>query len=202
VFADHLLSAKRLVAAWRVLVGVWAPKRWDLSLAALSQYTTPAIPPESPWVQKTGTPLIVEEPPVTFVRRQRPPTRRVIRHVLRARAEAAKSLATFFDHLDKAGNVKKVKASLHLARVYGWVDEGDDATTGVDVPKESLGWRHTREVVSFLRHRGAKVASLQRGIEAEWVALGSDGETFPVDGSENSREDETSRDEDVVLVPL
>jgi len=143
----------------------------------------------------------MEEPPVTLVRKQRPPTRRVIRHVLRSRAEAAKSLATFFDQLDKGGQAKKVKASIHLARVYGWVDEVDDTTSdvemdqGVAVPKEPCGWRHAREVVSFLRNRGAKVASLQRDIEGEWAATSSDGETPPIDGSE------TSRDEDVIFVP-
>jgi len=49
--------AKRLIAAWRILVGVWAPKQWDLSLAALSQYTTPETPPDNPWIdrQKTQT---------------------------------------------------------------------------------------------------------------------------------------------------
>lgn len=201
---DNYEHAKRLVAAWRVLVGVWTPKRWDLSLAALSQYTTPATPAENPWVQKTRetiAPPTMEEPPVTLVRKQRPPTRRVIRHVLRSRAEAAKSLATFFDQLDKGGQAKKVKASIHLARVYGWVDEVDDTTSdvemdqGVAVPKEPCGWRHAREVVSFLRNRGAKVASLQRDIEGEWAATSSDGETPPIDGSE------TSRDEDVIFVP-
>jgi glycerol-3-phosphate O-acyltransferase/dihydroxyacetone phosphate acyltransferase len=184
------ISAKRLVAAWRVLVGVWAPKSWDLPLAALSQYTTPATPPENPWIQKTKQTIpTVEEPPVTSVRKRRPPTRRVIRHVLRARAEAAKSLATFFDQLDKGGETK-VKASIHLARTYGWVDG-----TAAEGDNEPLGWRHAKEVLFFLRKKGAKVASLQRGIEGEWAALNSDGEISFVDGSENSR------DEDVVYVP-
>ena len=185
------------MAAWRVLVGVWAPKRWDLPLAALSQYTTPAIPAENQWIQKTNetiAPPTVEEPPVTSVRKRRPPTRRVIRHVLRARAEAAKSLATFFDQLDKGGETKKVKASIHLARTYGWVDNVDNTVTEEEVSEEPLGWRHAREVLSFLRERGAKVASLQRGIEGEWAALNSDAETSLVEGSE------TSRDEDIVFV--
>jgi hypothetical protein len=111
---------------------------------------------------------------------------------LRARAEAAKSLATFFDQLDKGGETK-VKASIHLARAYGWVDNVDGTAAGGD--NEPLGWRHAREVLFFLRKRGAKVASLQLGIEGEWAALNSDGEISFVDGSENSR------DEDVVSVP-
>ena len=186
------------MAAWRVLVGVWAPKRWDLSLAALSQYTTPATPAENPWVQKAITPT-VDEPPVMSVRKRRPPTRRVIRHVLRSRAEATTALASFFDQLDKGGEDKKVKASLHLARVYGWVDKVDDTAVKVNQrpedPEQPVGWRLAKEVIFFLRRRGAKVASLQHGIEGEWAALSSDGEASPPEGSE------TSRDEDIVFVP-
>jgi len=196
---DNYEHAKRLMAAWRLLVGVWTPRSWDLSLAALSQYTTPAIPAENPWIQqKTPQSIVspvVQEPPVTAARKRRPPTRRVIRHVLKSRAEAAKSLATFFDQLDRGGEGRKVKASIHLARMYGWVDEVDDKAAGVEAPEEPLGWRHAREVVSFLRKKGAKVASLQRGIEGEWAALSSDGDNSFVDGSENSK------DEDIIFVP-
>jgi len=119
--------------------------------------------------------------------------------VLRSRAEAAKSLATFFDQLDKGGEAKKVKASLHLARTYGWVDKMEDIVASVDQvvegPKELVGWRHAKEVVSFLKKRGAKVASLQHDIEGEWAALNSDGEVSLVDSSE------TSRDEDMISAP-
>jgi hypothetical protein len=183
------------MAAWRLLVGVWAPKRWDLSLTALSQYTTPATPAENPWITKTKQtviPPVVDEPPVTAPRKRRPPTRRVIRHVLRSRAEAAKSLATFFDQLDKGGENKKIKASIHLARIYGWVDDEDEH--GAEDLEGLSGWRYASEVLSFLRTRGAKVASLKRGIEGDWAALSSDGETSFVDGNE------TSREEDLVFV--
>lgn len=201
---DHqYFSAKRLVAAWRVLVGVWTPKRWDLSMAALSQYTIPARPADNPWVERTKqvvAPPTAEEPPVNSPRKRRPPTRRVIRHVLRSRAEAAKSLATFFEQLERDDS-KQVKASLHLAKLYGWVDKVDESVVkaetddGVQAPTEPLGWRRAREVLGFLRKRGAKVASLQHGIEGEWAALSSDGELSPGELSE------TSRDEDMVFVP-
>jgi glycerol-3-phosphate O-acyltransferase / dihydroxyacetone phosphate acyltransferase len=88
-------SGKRLAATWRVLIGVWVPKRWDLSLAALSQYTTPRIPPANPWIDRplkaaaAVVPAAVEEPPVQAPpNRKPPPPRRMMRHVLRARAEA------------------------------------------------------------------------------------------------------------------
>ncbi|KAI0821676.1 glycerol-3-phosphate-acyltransferase [Trametes gibbosa] len=50
---DNYERAKRLVAAWRVLVGVWAPRKWDLSLSAVAQYTVPRIPPENPWIERS-----------------------------------------------------------------------------------------------------------------------------------------------------
>jgi hypothetical protein len=203
---DYYENAKRLMAAWRVLVGIWAPKRWDLSLTALSQYTIPTTPTpgDNPWVQRADTPSVppsTDETPVKAARKRRPPTRRIIKHVLRSRAEAVKSLAAFFEQLEKGGEAKKVKATLHLARVYGWVDkvastpvEGD-MNGGTQTPKQPLGWRHAREVVTFLRKRGAKVASLEHSIEAEWAALSSDAESLHIDGSE------TSKDDDVVFVP-
>lgn len=175
-------------------MGVWAPKRWDLTASALLQYTTPVTPAANPWVDRApevvaGTPAS-EEPPVKSARKRRPPTRRIIRHVLRARAEAAKSLATFFQHLECQGQGKKVRASVHLARIYGWVDEAPKTmpATGVEFPAEPVGWRRATEVLAFLKQRGAKVASLSQGGEAEWAALSSDGESSPYDARENTSE--------------
>lgn len=131
-------SFKRVIAAWRVLVGVWAPKRWDLSLVALSQYTTPLIAQESRWVDRSGrscTPVELPvvplqqaqkttEPPAPVVvvptkKRKRPEARRIMRHVLRA-------LASFFGALEAAGEGKCV-VCVHLARRFRWVvDSGDD----------------------------------------------------------------------------
>ncbi|KAJ8078021.1 hypothetical protein PM082_000223 [Marasmius tenuissimus] len=210
---DNYEHAKRFIAAWRILIGVWAPKRWDLSLTALSQYTTPAIPKENPWVDKHKTsnstradassadestparkvphvlppsPELVlpreREPPVTTRPRRRPPTRRIMRHVLRSRLEAIKSLASFFEQLERAGDRSKlkVKASRHLAQIYGGL-EGGATRFGSDDDvhhHEEQGWRYATEVMAFLRKRGAKVPSLKHraGTEEEWAALSSDGE--------------------------
>lgn len=49
---DNYEHAKRLMTAWRVLVGVWTPKKWDISVAALKQYTVPETPPENPWIDR------------------------------------------------------------------------------------------------------------------------------------------------------
>ena len=198
-------SGKRLVAAWRVLVGVWVPKRWDLSLAALSQYTTPATPKENPWIDRpktpsqnsgTSTPRSVvtsapsndsdmDEPPVKIRSKRRAPSRRLVRHVLRARVEAVKSLSSFFDDLQQCPRGTQLLASVHLARTYGQVvQRGINEATGLP---ESEGLRNVYEIIGFLTQRGAKIPTLKQASgETEWAALLSEGE-----GEGNTTIDET-----------
>ncbi len=174
---------KRVAAAWRVLIGVWAPMNWEYSLTALAQYTATPIPPANPWITRKPVPLGGDgtEPPVSPqpYRARRPRSGRVMRHVLRARAEASRSLASFIAQLETGPADKRVRASVHLARVYGGVESASGASD-ISSTAESLptfiGWRHAREVVSYLRGHGAKIAALERGIEVEWVAQNSDGE--------------------------
>ncbi|KAF8798742.1 glycerol-3-phosphate-acyltransferase [Phlegmacium glaucopus] len=180
IIDGKLCSAKRFVAAWRVLVGVWAPKRWDLSLTALSQYTKPPMPPANPWIDRPRTPnntsvtdekvggkteskrqeeVIVENRPP-----RRPPSRQLVRHVLRSRVEAMNALAGFFDQLACAGAGKQVKASPHLAKRFGGRTSSDEE-----------GWRYGAEVMTFLQKRGANIPTLRQGpLEDEW-ALSSEG---------------------------
>lgn len=183
---DHYERAKRLLAAWRVLVGVWTPKSWDLAGPALGQYTTPFIPPENPWVQPRANPdepapSAVLSPPHRGKHRRKTPSRRLIRHVLRARAEAVRVLVTFIAHIEKgAPEERRVKSSRHLAELHGNGEEG---------------WRNGREVIAFLKKRGATIAGLEETIrfEGEWV-----GETVSSDW-----EGETSdaREDDLVWIP-
>lgn len=203
------------MATWRVLVGVWAPKKWDMSLAALKQYTTPLTPPESPWVTRvkngqakaststlestpTPTPALAPSDRDAKGRRRHPPSRRLVRHVLRARAEAARALASFFAQLEKS-DATRVRASAHLARLYGGtidvaVVAHEPTSEGVAVRREVTGWRSAREVVAFLRQRGAKIASLEHEIEGDWAALSSDGEG-------DSSDTVPDKDEDIIWVP-
>lgn len=182
-------SMKRVAATWRVLLGVWAPKKWEYSLTALAQYTATPIPPTSEWITgktKVTVNCVAPEPPVSPqpYRARRPRSGRVMRHVLRARAEALRSLASFIAQLEASPADKRVRASVHLARVYGGVESpaGASDTNSVDEsPPEPIGWRHAREVVSYLRGHGAKIAALKQGIEADWAALNSDGELSPVE---------------------
>ncbi|KAJ7141153.1 glycerol-3-phosphate-acyltransferase [Mycena epipterygia] len=193
--------AKRLLATWRVLVGVWAPKRWEFSLAALAPYMTPVFPKESEFISKPTSsapdspkppaPVLPPapelgnmEPPVQARPKRRPPSRRIMRHVLRARVEAVKALAEFFEQLrmqsvqgrNRGG--MRVNASVHLARLYGGIDapapkaEGED--TGL-VAEDGQGWREASEVIAFLTKRGAKIPLMRHvQIEGEWAALTSD----------------------------
>ncbi|KAI0784612.1 hypothetical protein C8Q75DRAFT_699868, partial [Abortiporus biennis] len=197
---DNYQHAKRLVAAWRILVGVWAPKHWDLSLPALAQYTTPKSPPENPWVDRSrvksrsATPAPDSSPssdnaplpnsPSTTEKskkkqkQKRPPSRRLIRHVLRARLEAAKALVSLFEQLGRSPD-KQVRASAHLVRAFGGQLDPVDTTKLTDeglVSDELAGWRSAREVVSFLRKRGAKIGGLETRVEGDWAAVSSEGE--------------------------
>ncbi|KAI0047908.1 glycerol-3-phosphate-acyltransferase [Auriscalpium vulgare] len=187
---------KRVEAAWRVLIGVWAPKKWDYPLATLKQYTTTPIPPANPWI--TGSPATPKTDdkvpaaidalagsatdPSTTSRKRRPRSGRVMRHVLRARAVAARGLASFIDQLERAPEGKRVRASVHLAQSYGAASESNGAVVPSPDP---VGWRNAKEVVQFLRERGAKVASLGRGIEGDWAALNSDGELSQAEDGED-----------------
>ncbi|KAJ7282606.1 hypothetical protein C8J57DRAFT_1295819 [Mycena rebaudengoi] len=196
--------AKRLLATWRVLMGVWAPKRWELSLAALAPYTTPVFPKESEFITKPSHPtdspklpalvpptpeLGNAEPPVKARPKRRPPSRRIMRHVLRARVEAVKALAEFVEQLrirsvqgrDTGG--MRVKASLHLARLYGGVEvrrtkvEGQDGLLADAEEEVEDGWREASEVLAFLTQRGAKIPLMRHvQVEGEWAALSSDAE--------------------------
>ncbi|TFY71016.1 hypothetical protein EVG20_g1991 [Dentipellis fragilis] len=213
---DNYEHMKRLEAAWRVLIGVWAPKKWEYPLATLQQYTTPRTPPANPWITGTSTsrsesatppPTTISganaEPPVkSGSRKRRPRSGRVMRHVLRARAEAKAALASLFDQLESGAPDRRIRASTHLARQYGGgVDdpkaaEAEDQDGSVVPPPEPVGWRNAREVVAFLKKRGARVASLQKWVEGDWAMLNSEGEMSP------SEDSDTGGDrEDLVFIP-
>lgn len=126
-----------------------------------------------------------------------------MRHVLRARAEAVRALASFVDQLEKGPAEKCVNASAHLAWAYGGGVEDPSALESQQVesavvpPRNSAGWRRVREVIAFLRKRGAKITALERGIEADWAALNSDGEMSPSEDAEDAED----RDEIVFVSP-
>ena len=117
----------------------------------------------------------MDEPPVTIRSKRRAPSRKLVRHVLRARAEALKSLSSFFDDLQQCPQGAQLPASVHLARTYGQVvQHGSSDATGLP---ESEGLRDVHEIIGFLTQRGAKIPTLkQASRETEWAALLSEGE--------------------------
>ncbi|KAF8127762.1 glycerol-3-phosphate-acyltransferase [Mycena galopus ATCC 62051] len=205
-YHDSMINrAKRLLATWRVIMGVWAPKKWDFPLAALAPYKTPVFPKESEFISKPtgsaeGSPKIPsvlpptpdmgpDEPPVQTRPKRRPPSRRIMRHVLRARVEAVKALAEFFEQLrvqsaqNRIRGGMRVKASVHLARLYGGIEvappkpEGEDAALAGE-EQDGEGWREAGEVIAFLTKRGAKIPQMKHvQVEGEWAALSSDAES-------------------------
>ena len=176
------------MAAWRVLIGIWTPKQWELSSTALSQYTKPPTPPENPWIDRPRSPnntsdtnadgeaeskrqdVMAENCPP-----RRPPSRRLVRHVLRSRVKAMNALACFFDHLTRAGADKKVKASPHLAKKFGAgitvIKPKVDLSDVTDEQETIEGWRYAAEVITFLQQRGATIPTLGQGpLEDEWLS--------------------------------
>lgn len=163
-------------------------------MTALSHYTKPRTPPPSPWVDRPiTTPTnasqhnvtnfdMHSEPPVKSVSPRRPPSRRLVRHVLRSRVEAMNSLAGFFDQLARSGPEKRVHASPHLARMFGggiFTPSDNNANESIQEAQRSVeGWRHAAEVLAFLRKHGAIIPTLGQGpLEDEW-ALSSEGEGY------------------------
>lgn len=171
-------------------------------MAALAQYTTPHIPAESPWINgsrssASSLPAQVKEP--SILSRKRPASRMIMRHVLRARAEAVRAVASFFAALDAEGDEKDVLASVHLARQFGRVEEvkskGEDGQDFDNEAVETKGYRRAREISAFLRARGAKIPALEREeIGGEWT-LSSEEEGASI------QSEKCEGDEDLVWVP-
>ncbi|KAJ6625382.1 hypothetical protein B0H10DRAFT_640669 [Mycena sp. CBHHK59/15] len=178
-------SAKCLLAFWRVLMGDWAPKPWEFSLASLTQYTTPVFPKESEFISKpSSTDSAMTPAPVLPPTSELPGKRsRWCRHAPRDGRRRAVSCATccahvwrrsrrsaFFEQLrvqssqSRARGGMRVKASLHLARLYGGIEVGSNAKVSagedgvpVGAEEEGEGWREASEVIAFLTVRRAKI---------------------------------------------
>ncbi|KAG8872500.1 hypothetical protein FRB97_007569 [Tulasnella sp. 331] len=139
---DFYARAKRMLAAWRVLIGVWGPRRWEMSSAALKPFTVPEIPAASEWIDKplannvttTDGSLTAVAPSTTPTgakpatrklkspKAPRPASRSLIRHVLRARIEASRALAAFMEELDCKS--PRVRVSAQLGHLEGSIEEG------------------------------------------------------------------------------
>lgn len=184
IIDDNYEHAKEFMAAWRVLIGVWGPKRWDLSSAAVEPWTKPRERPANEWVKSTeskppvaetkpgeagGVPNVAPPKP-TSTRpkgKKRPASRGLIRHVLRARLHASRALASYLEELQRSDRL------LPTTQRVPELDVGLSAKLGDD---QELPRRHALAVVDYLRGKGAKIAQLSHRDSSDWAALSSDGE--------------------------
>jgi len=185
-----LFSMEQLVAAWRVIVGIWTPKARERPMDYLKSFipesATPvgATPADAvrAW-QKGGPPVSVAIKAKLKEKKEkkRLPTRRLIKHVLRSRVKAAQALEAFLTELE--GSDTRVNAKPWLAESAsfgGEVDEDFKHTNEVDHNPDILsriptGSRAGSEVVQYLRNNGAKIIASQAGLDA-WAGAQSEFE--------------------------
>jgi hypothetical protein len=90
--------------------------------------------------------------------------------VLRARLEATRALSTFLQSLQSSPEGKRVYAAPHLAEHYGFFeDTPQHDALGQPQPSIKVGYRFAKEVVEFLRSRGAKIAALSTNATDYWA---------------------------------
>ncbi|WRT70150.1 uncharacterized protein IL334_007144 [Kwoniella shivajii] len=164
-------AMKRFVASWRLLIGIWTPRRSEFPLPSfLASYKSFA--PDPPKV--AGLPPSI--PPEKYTRPKRLPSRVLVKHVLRTRLQAAKELSKVL--LEIESKDISINSSFWLASEFGGeimkpTNEEEDMN---EWERElAKGVRNGKEVVSFLRARGARL-DLGRNDQSHWVAS-SGGET-------------------------
>ncbi|WVF72917.1 hypothetical protein IAT40_007735 [Kwoniella sp. CBS 6097] len=164
-------AMKRLVAAWRLLVGVWTPRASEMPLPSFLASSS-TFAPDPPKV--VGLPPSAQ--PEKYVKPKRLPSRVLVKNVLRTRLQAAKELAKVLIELELKD--KQLNASFWLAQEYGGevlkVSKEDEELLEYERPLPK-GVRGAKEVVGFLRSRGARLG-VGKGDDAHWAAS-SGGET-------------------------
>lgn len=161
MFADARF--KKLTAAWRVLVGVWVGPGAEMSLNKFRDGIEKYAP---------NPPAVAGLPPgqtrQKYVRPAHLPSRVLVRHVLRQRVIASRELATVLLALENEN--ARVKSSFWLAERYGGdVFKPDPNAPGLaEYEREwPRGVRSAREVVAYLRGRGAQLGSA--GTDEQWA---------------------------------
>ena len=193
-------------------------------MAAILPYTVNQPPPPNPFLKlrpeveaslnrSTSSPAVPtlattqgDKPEKLKDKRlRRPPSSRLVRHVLRVRAEAMRLLAAYLLSLDREG--VKVPASLHMVKIFGGgvqppsppestiapseasydkIEGGDQVEVkavhgGVEIgpSQEGGGWRDGREVIKYLSNRdGNKTKELfTRYSRGLGIARGSGAES-------------------------
>jgi glycerol-3-phosphate O-acyltransferase/dihydroxyacetone phosphate acyltransferase len=163
------------MAAWRILIGVWTPSRFEMPLPSFIAKSS-LFAPDPPAV--VGLPPSI--PPTKYKRPERLPSRYIVRNVLRVRLEAARELARLLFDLEEKD--VEVNASFWLAEENGGRVGDEQEGDGVQDWEKGMkvAWRGGREVVGFLRSRGARLGDRARGVgervESDWAAGNSGDE--------------------------
>ena len=162
--------AKKLVAAWRVLIGVWWPKSLEMPLAKFLDSAN-IFAPDPPKI--AGLPA--DTKPEKWKKPKHVPSRKLIRNVLQVRLEAARDLASTLFEVEERDI--PVYASYWLAEEHGGevlqLPKEAEALSVWERPMPE-GRRSGREVVQFLRSHGARLGENEK-LEDNW-AVGSGDE--------------------------
>ncbi|KAJ1304729.1 hypothetical protein OPQ81_005867 [Rhizoctonia solani] len=184
---DNYDHVKQFMAAWRVLIGVWGPERWDLSTTAVEPWTKPRERPANEWIKPSpsdnkppavdtktgeagGIPNVTPSSSTSTTRpkgKRRPASRGLIRHVLRARVHASRALANYLEELQRSDRL------LLATQPIPELDIGLSAKLDDD---QEIPRRRSLAVIDYLRGKGAKIAQLSHRDSSDWAALSSDGE--------------------------
>lgn len=144
---------KRLVAAWRLVVGVWLPRDFEMPLPKfVAQYSSFA--PDPPKI--AGLPPTT--PPEKYQKPKRLSSRVLVKHILRVRAQAARELTELLLELE---NGEEVVAQTWLAEEFGGKilqqsqqDGEEELVTGW---VKQGGARSGKEVIQYLKSKGARL---------------------------------------------
>lgn len=168
---------KRLVAAWRILIGVWLPRSFEMSLPFFLASSS-LFAPDPPKV--AGLPPTTQ--PETYIRPKRLASRKLVRHVLRTRQEAARELMRLLLELEEKD--AQVNASFWLAEEHGgevmMVSKEDEGVADWERPLPR-GTRGGREVVGYLRSKRARLGGAK--VTDHWAASSGDEGEARSDGS-------------------
>ncbi|WVQ84664.1 hypothetical protein IAT38_006819 [Cryptococcus sp. DSM 104549] len=159
---ENYTAMKRLAAAWRLVIGLWLPRDFEMPLPSfIASYRNFAPdPPKVAGLPPTIAPEVYKKP-------QRLSSRVLVRHVLRVRAQAASELANLLLTLEQSNG--KVGGQAWLVEEFGG-DVIRDPDSDVEDAFMPGGYRYGREVVRFLRQRGARLGfatSQDAGAETE-----------------------------------
>jgi len=154
IIADSRRLFYRLCAGIHITLSAFLPSS-TLPPSSLHLYTRPAPPVFNPYIKKTS--LTPEDPADRHPAPPQVPTRALLPYVLGARGEAESTLKGYLREMaSSAGGARKVTASGHLAVRYGGASASDVAMPAVHPYVPPNATREAREVIDFLRARGAR----------------------------------------------